>query len=101
MSHFNSAQSPLGGVPDAIEWLESSGTAPHHPVFNEAYNEAYNASIEQSRKRRNEKRRLRYAAKHSKKAKLAQLHAAKATLEMENKKLKKELERHRKKQKAK
>jgi len=57
------------------------------------------AISDEARERRNEKRRLRYAKKHSKKAKLAELHSRKETLEKTVKQLTKELERYKKKRK--
>jgi Tfp pilus assembly protein PilO len=51
---------------------------------------------DEARQRRNEKRRQRYAAKHSKKAKLSKLHADKAALEAKVKALMKQLGKKRK-----
>lgn len=79
-----------------MEWVEDTGTIPLQYSFpsNSPFEDGKRGVLEEMRKKRNEARRRRYAEKHSKKAKLAKLHADKAVLEATVKKLKKALEEH-------
>lgn len=71
-------------------FLEATGTVPAsaHSAFSELIIPPISDEV---RNRRNEKRRQRYAQKHSKKARLLKLHAEKAQLEAEVRKLRKDL----------
>lgn len=82
-----------------MEWVEDSGTIPYSFPSNSPFEDAKRGVLEEMRKKRNEARRRRYAEKHSKKAKLAKLHADKAALEALVKKLKKEVEHSARKKK--